>query len=53
VKVLFLSGHDICVESPFLQKPFTPESLAKKVRAVLDSRREAAGVTEAEPVAAT
>jgi len=47
LKVLFMSGyasdavlHNGIVEegTPFLQKPFTPESLARKVRRVLDGR---------------
>jgi PAS domain S-box-containing protein len=47
LKVLFMSGyasdavlHNGIVEegTPFLQKPFTPAALARKVRRVLDSR---------------
>jgi len=49
MKVLFVSGYtdhavvhrDLTPGSPFLQKPFTPESLARKVRSVLDERRTA------------
>jgi DNA-binding response OmpR family regulator len=46
LKVLFLSGYTDDVvfqyglqqgEAAFLQKPFTPASLAKKVREVLDT----------------
>jgi PAS domain S-box-containing protein len=45
-KVLFMSGHadhanlegrQLEVSSTFMQKPFTPDSLAHKVRAVLDA----------------
>jgi FixJ family two-component response regulator len=46
IKVLFMSGHtqDVILKegvkagTPFLQKPFTPNDLANKVRAVLDSQ---------------
>ncbi len=47
MKVLFMSGYtdDTVVRqgaiqegTPFLQKPFTPESLVRRVRGVLDSR---------------
>jgi two-component system CheB/CheR fusion protein len=55
IKVLFMSGHtqDVILKegvkagTPFLQKPFTPDALANKVRAVLDSQgqpRRAAGL---------
>jgi two-component system CheB/CheR fusion protein len=55
IKVLFMSGHtqDVILKegvkggTPFLQKPFTPDALANKVRAVLDSQgqsRRAGGV---------
>jgi signal transduction histidine kinase/CheY-like chemotaxis protein len=45
-KLLFMSGHtqDVILKkgvkagTPFLQKPFAPNALADKVRAVLDSR---------------
>ncbi len=48
LKVLYMSGHadqpimnddDINAGDAFLQKPFTPLSLARKVRVVLDGRR--------------
>jgi CheY-like chemotaxis protein len=43
-KVLFMSGYtdhavvhrELSAGAPFLQKPFTPDSLARKVRALLD-----------------
>jgi PAS domain S-box-containing protein len=46
MKVLFMSGYtdhavvhrDLTPGSAFLQKPFTPESLARKVRNVLDEK---------------
>jgi PAS domain S-box-containing protein len=47
MRVLFMSGytdratghHDVSEpETPFLQKPFTPETLARKVREVLDTK---------------
>jgi FixJ family two-component response regulator len=44
IKVLFLSGytdqvvleHGVVDAADFLQKPFSPETLARKVRSVLD-----------------
>jgi len=43
MKVLFVSGHaaeeqpaDVARGSTFLRKPFTPDALAQKVRAILD-----------------
>jgi PAS domain S-box-containing protein len=50
VKVLYLSGYTersvfdqglLDRRSPFLQKPFTPDTLARKIRDVLDSRSRA------------
>ena len=46
MKVLFLSGYNDAIAHygvldpgmPFLQKPFRPDDLARKVREVLDSR---------------
>lgn len=43
-KVLFMSGYtdhaavhrELSAGAPFLQKPFTPDALAKKVRGLLD-----------------
>jgi len=45
MKLLFMSGYtdhavmhrDVTPGSAFIQKPFTPENLARKVRTVLDS----------------
>jgi len=45
MKVLFMSGYtdhavmhrDVTPGSAFIQKPFTPEAFARKVRTVLDS----------------
>jgi CheY-like chemotaxis protein len=45
MKVLFISGYvdhalvqrELAAGMPFLQKPFTPEALARKVRDVLDN----------------
>jgi PAS domain S-box-containing protein len=44
-KVLFVSGYtdhvaarqELAAGAPFLQKPFTPDALARKIRSVLDS----------------
>jgi two-component system, cell cycle sensor histidine kinase and response regulator CckA len=44
LKVLFMSGYtdhavvyrELAAGAPFLQKPFTPQTFARKVRAVLD-----------------
>jgi two-component system cell cycle sensor histidine kinase/response regulator CckA len=49
MKVLFMSGYTdqaamhrhIMPGSAFLQKPFTPESFARKVRSVLDTETSA------------
>jgi PAS domain S-box-containing protein len=49
-KVLFMSGytpdvalrHGVLANSAYLQKPFSPAALARKVRNVLDSARETA-----------
>ena len=50
VKVLYLSGYTersvfdqgmLDRRSQFLQKPFTPDTLARKIRDVLDSRSRA------------
>jgi len=46
MKVLFMSGYtdhaalhrDLTAGAAFVQKPFTPEALARKVRAVLDAQ---------------
>ena len=51
LKVLFVSGHaeDVLVKEGiakgvgFLQKPYAPVELARKVRAVLDSKQDGAG----------
>jgi len=57
VKVLFMSGYtDDAVlrggvlksETPFLQKPFTPDQLAGKVRKILDEESEQADGPERE-----
>jgi len=48
IGVLFISGYsdhsvmhfDLTPGAAFLQKPFTPDTFARKVRAVLDQRRE-------------
>jgi two-component system cell cycle sensor histidine kinase/response regulator CckA len=44
--VLFMSGYDgqalVAERAPFLQKPFTKDELARKIRAVLDEQRAAA-----------
>lgn len=45
MRVLYMSGytdtavvgHEFAVETPFLQKPFTPSDLGRKVREVLDA----------------
>jgi two-component SAPR family response regulator len=45
MKVLFISGYvdhasvqrELAAGMPFLQKPFTPEAFARKVRDVLDN----------------
>jgi two-component system, cell cycle sensor histidine kinase and response regulator CckA len=44
MKILFISGYidhasvqrELAAGMPFLQKPFTPEAFARKVRNVLD-----------------
>ena len=44
MKVLFMSGYtdhvavhrELSAGAPFLQKPFTPDALTKKVRGLLD-----------------
>jgi hypothetical protein len=46
MKVLFMSGYtdhavmhrDLTPGSAFIQKPFTPDAFARKVRTVLDSQ---------------
>lgn len=51
IKVLFLSGytdhavieHGLDASAAFLQKPFSPEALARRVRGVLDSKAGGAG----------
>jgi CheY-like chemotaxis protein len=41
MKVLFMSGYtDQAVESEFIQKPFTPAALARKVREILEQNGE-------------
>ena len=50
MRVLLMSGYDedmvfdksLCRRTGFLQKPFTPAALEKKLRATLDSRAAAA-----------
>ncbi len=56
LRVLFMSGytdrHRVNVESPgtgFLQKPFTPGDILRKVREVLDGPPPAAGADPSEP----
>jgi DNA-binding response OmpR family regulator len=56
IKVLFMSGHTqdvilkegIMAGTPFLQKPFAPTGLARKVREVLNSQRKAGGQPAAD-----
>ena len=41
MKVLFMSGYtDQAVESEFIQKPFTPAALSRKVREILEQNGE-------------
>jgi CheY-like chemotaxis protein len=45
--VLYMSGYadqNLGAEAPFLQKPFTPDTIARTVRAALDAAARPAGV---------
>jgi DNA-binding response OmpR family regulator len=57
MKVVFMSGHTdevigpsgLTSEWPFIQKPFTGDALARKIRERLDTAPPEAGVDETDP----
>lgn len=58
MRVLYMSGHTASVVAPlgilepgvaFLQKPFSPDMLARRIREVLDSPKEGQGAEGGKP----